>query len=559
MNKTIPTNIAKFLFYLEEDAYQKLEAYLTTLRAYFVSDPDSAEIISDIENRIAEQFIGFTGGAENKQNRIIVIDNVDHVIKTMGSANEFDLPGENTEKEKVVSKRLYRDHDNAVIGGVASGIASYFGIDQLIIRLIFGISILFGGTGLLVYIIFWLAVPEAKNSVQKLEMRGEPITVESVKGIFKEKVDEVKAHGDGRGRFIHRLLNAIRTIFNFIGTKLLPIFGKIVGVLLNIFAILAMLALTTAFIIAFVNGSSLIDYSSKQILGNGVFYLFTLLTTFFLVAIPVLFISALGTLLMGKRPSVAGRLGGILLALWLLALVSGAVLAFNIHDRYNSMTLTEPEYQEATRTINTQEFSKIKASKALSVSVEKGEVYSVELSGRNRDLDTIKLSSADGLLSLSREYQRRKICIFCWPNDVNIKITAPSLEELTASEATRITISGFDGRRLSLLATNASRITFYGNYSDIIASAKNASKVQLKGISENFNAKAESASSVDSRELAVKKAIVEAISASRISVNASDSISGRAERSSHVTQFGNADTSNIRTESASTADEEFNF
>ena len=59
-------------------------------------------------------------------------------------------------------KRLYRSKTNRVIGGVCGGMGEYFGIDPTIIRLIWVILALMGGTGIIAYIIAWIIIPEEK-------------------------------------------------------------------------------------------------------------------------------------------------------------------------------------------------------------------------------------------------------------------------------------------------------------------------------------------------------------------------------------------------------------
>ena len=192
MKKTVSINIGGIIFHIEEDGYDRLKNYLDSVNSYFSSFEDSKEIISDIESRIAEIFLSKL--AANRQTLNII--DVDELIATMGTTQDFDATLENEpesqatsqaeteeapKKEKATgkAKRLYRDTKRKLIGGVSSGIAHYFGIDPLWIRLLFialFINIFFSGLAggtLLTYIILWIVVPanskwEDDSRVKKL-------------------------------------------------------------------------------------------------------------------------------------------------------------------------------------------------------------------------------------------------------------------------------------------------------------------------------------------------------------------------------------------------------
>ncbi|MEN9582580.1 MAG: hypothetical protein RL641_534, partial [Candidatus Parcubacteria bacterium] len=116
MKKTIPTSIANTLFYIEEDTYGELDAYLSSIRLYFASYTDNIEIIKDIESRIAEQFIDYTSGAE-KSARIITKEHVDKLISSMGKPEDFgeDSQEKGTQQEEKKAKtprKFYRDTEH---------------------------------------------------------------------------------------------------------------------------------------------------------------------------------------------------------------------------------------------------------------------------------------------------------------------------------------------------------------------------------------------------------------------------------------------------------------
>ena len=88
--------------------------------------------------------------------------------------------------------RMYRDTDHRIIGGVCSGMGAYWNIDPLIIRIIFAILALTGGLGVLVYLILYIVIPEAKTTAQKIEMKGNPVNIQNIKDSVKKEFDSVR-------------------------------------------------------------------------------------------------------------------------------------------------------------------------------------------------------------------------------------------------------------------------------------------------------------------------------------------------------------------------------
>lgn len=186
MKKALQISLARTLFTIEEDAYAKLDNYLSNLRARFSTTDGKDEIMEDIESRIAEQFL------ESKKN-IITFSEVDMVIASMGSDEEFDEAEKaSSTPKKTSTRKLYRDTNNSVIAGVCSGLGKYFSIDPLLVRIIFVLFVFATGFGVLIYIFMWIFVPEAKTAGQKLEMEGNPVTIDTLSKSIREKIEEVK-------------------------------------------------------------------------------------------------------------------------------------------------------------------------------------------------------------------------------------------------------------------------------------------------------------------------------------------------------------------------------
>jgi phage shock protein PspC (stress-responsive transcriptional regulator) len=320
MKKTIPTSIARTLFYVEEDAYLKLDAYLTEVRAYFATYEDSKDIIDDIESRIQEQLLELS--TQDKSDRIVTEAHIDTLIKTMGRPQEFEgeqAKEDSSSSEPHTNRKLYRDRENAIIGGVASGLATYFGIDPIIVRALFFISIFFGGFGIIAYIFLWFAVPEAKTPTQKLEMEGISVTLEKVKKLVEEKIEEVKSDG-GLKKKTEKVRSAIFDAAQFF----LRTFGKIIGLVCKIIAVAGTAALVTILLIVIID-------SPFTIPNIGATLHYMLIGTIFLLAIiPVIFIGLIGGLLADKKKKTHKTLAGVLGIVWILACITGAVLVFHV-------------------------------------------------------------------------------------------------------------------------------------------------------------------------------------------------------------------------------------
>jgi len=192
MKKTLTINISGTVFHIEEDAYEALNKYMVILKEYFGKDEEGKEIIADIEARIAEIFTEKTG----EKNQAVTLEWVEELIETLGTPENFTeevgeeepLAGQQSRKRK-----LYRDPEQTVIAGVCGGLAAYFNMDPVVIRLIVVLLVMLtSGAGILVYIILWIIVPRALTTTQRLEMKGEEVTVENIEKFLKNEMNAVK-------------------------------------------------------------------------------------------------------------------------------------------------------------------------------------------------------------------------------------------------------------------------------------------------------------------------------------------------------------------------------
>ena len=192
MNKTVNINVAGFAFIIEEVAFDALSNYLNKLGNSISDEAEKKEVIEDIEARIAELFQEYL----TKEHReVIHSKDVQQVIEVLGEPEEIYDDSESftsATEEKSKPKRLYRDVENGMMGGVCSGLAAYFKTDAIWPRIIFLFLFLSFGSGFLLYIVLWIIVPPATTTSQKLEMQGEPVNIDSIKRSFKETKEQIE-------------------------------------------------------------------------------------------------------------------------------------------------------------------------------------------------------------------------------------------------------------------------------------------------------------------------------------------------------------------------------
>ncbi|MBP7408319.1 MAG: PspC domain-containing protein [Flavobacteriales bacterium] len=199
MKKTLTANINGTVFHIEEDAYDTLQRYLANIRAQFAGTEGRDEIMSDIEARIAELFNERLDG----RSQVVTLADVEHVATIMGQPEDFadgepaagpdSAPEERGAPVKRTYKRFFRDPEDKWVGGVLGGLGAYIGMDPLWLRVAMIILVL-ASVGVLIpiYILLWILVPMADSAPDRLQMRGEPVTVENIKRVVEEGAERVK-------------------------------------------------------------------------------------------------------------------------------------------------------------------------------------------------------------------------------------------------------------------------------------------------------------------------------------------------------------------------------
>ena len=267
MKKTLTVNLGGTVFHIDEDAYRLLDNYLSNLKIHFRKEAVADEIIDDIERRISELFAEkLTAGSQ-----VITITDVEEVIARMGKPE--DMEAENDSEPSVgnatrttIHRRLYRNPDDKLLGGVISGMAAYLGWDVTLLRLLLLVVLICGvGTLIPVYIVCWLVIPEARTAAEKLSMRGEAVTVENIGKTVTDGFEKV-ANGvndymksDKPRTFLQKLGDALVMVAGWFFKICLVIFAIICSPLLFVFGVVFVALLFAAVMVAIGGGAALIS------------------------------------------------------------------------------------------------------------------------------------------------------------------------------------------------------------------------------------------------------------------------------------------------------------
>jgi phage shock protein PspC (stress-responsive transcriptional regulator) len=448
MKKTISINISGILFHIEEDGYDSLRKYLDAINTHFSSYSDNQEIISDIENRIAEIFL--SNLKNNKQ--VITAENVEKLVEKMGTIADFvageqdksegkiDLDAEEKEEDpykyvtppnaesggykklvrlenkKILGgvcagfahyfaidplwtrliailllfsgnfklnlgsfdilpdsftlslsfgifaaiayivlwvilpvsydlaedkniKKLYRNPDDKVLGGVSSGLSAYFNFEVLYVRLAFVLLIVAGGSGILIYLILWIITPVASSITERIRMKGGEITLDNIDSTLKENRNPSPSIPESRtktilltpfrilGQVIEAIGSALGPLGEFFLTVIRVIFGLIVFLIGLVCTITPVIGLFV-YLGFFTNDDFVILMSQFPFeLFSNLVPVWLIIAASFLMIIPGIIIILLGLSVLAQKNLIGSRFGLVALGLWLLCV---GISAFQI-------------------------------------------------------------------------------------------------------------------------------------------------------------------------------------------------------------------------------------
>ena len=244
MKKTLTVNLGGTVYHIDDDAYRLLDDYLANLKHFFRKQEGAEEIVNDIEIRIAELFAEKVSAGK----QVITIADVEEIIARVGKPEDFGVSDDESEPHKkeqtassgqgytrtTTARRLFRDPDNKLLGGVASGLAAYFDWDITLVRILMIVLLFVPYCPMIIlYIIGWIIIPEARTAAEKLSMRGEAVTIEN---IGKTVTDGFERVADGVNNFVNS--DKPRTFLQKVGDALVSIAGFFLKACLVVLAII---------------------------------------------------------------------------------------------------------------------------------------------------------------------------------------------------------------------------------------------------------------------------------------------------------------------------------
>jgi len=267
MKKTLSVNLGGSVFHIDEDAYSELMDYLQDVKKHLGEDASSEEVLNDIEQRINELFSQWMQG----QREVVTSADVQKVIGILGRPEQFNDEEEQSaersdqKKESTTGRseerggqhqRLYRDPENAILGGVCSGLGFYLKVSPVLLRILFFLLVWFGGTGLFVYLVCWIIMPEAKTASQRLEMQGEDVNIGNIEKKIREESEKVKERVDGyvKSNQFQKNVHSVSNGFVEVLRVIFKIFFAFIAGVIGLAALFALIVLVTV-LIALVTGS----------------------------------------------------------------------------------------------------------------------------------------------------------------------------------------------------------------------------------------------------------------------------------------------------------------
>lgn len=501
MKKALQITLAGNLFTIEEDAYEKLHTYLNSITEYFSHIADSDDVVEDIEARIAEQLLEKI----QHHNNIVTLIDVTHVMQSMGTIEEISgTTSEETTKfthteEATQTKKLYRSSDDVVVAGVASGLASYFGVDAFAMRIVFAIILFVTGGGFVfVYIAAALLIPQAKTATDKVKMRGGPVTLASFKENFSEQMKTVKENSEEILKPESPVRQNIEKVFYIVGRiirKIVKITVKVIAAFLIIGALFASaIQIFAAGNLIFNYDSPYIDFPLTQVISQPLYFLFILIA-FLLVFIPTFFIGSLGVMIIAGKSKVSGATAMILGGIWIIALILAGTLGIRTALDVRQKIMNLPEYQSATQEFVPAPFTAIELYGNNKVTYVESDTYKVTVNGKQIDIDSTVMTVENTILKIS-DKPSSEFCIICMGRDrLEIEIAAPNINSIriedavdfkgviSKNESVKIMVHdvGFadvtvDTRNLTVDMKDASRLFMQGTTTDIIFIGKDAAR-----------------------------------------------------------------------------------
>ena len=560
MKRTLTVNLNSIVFHIEDDAYEVLSKYLSDIASHFSSEEEKTDIMADIEARIAELF----SERLQRNKEVISMHDVREIIAVMGNPSQFSDGNETTGQEAETAfsatetkkqkgqKRFYRDPENKILGGICSGLATYFNIDVTLVRILL-VILTFISTGfpIVVYLVVWLIAPEAVTASQRLEMQGEDVTIENIKAEFenvKNYVESEKFKSDTK-TFGQRLVEFFGWIVKagviFVGAILA---FPLVIVLFVLFVVLISLLLgLTGLIPAFMFGSTIIPPEENSVL--------LIISLLFVVGAPVFMLIYGLTRSRSKNKSHSRTTYLIAIILWIAGIF---MFVGTVANSSNNWWSNHSNWNVTVNGVNWSNRNARAVNDGVFIDkiVEISEFRYLDVSGLfeieiiNSPYQQLVLSACENFMpEITAEVRGETLVIFYFNhlqttprlrNPVRISLSTDVLERITARGMADIrndSIIKIENLHLDLIG--ASRVNLNVEVeNEIRIESSGASRINLSGKSESIRLNASGASQINTENLKAEHVNVNVSGASSARIYASESLNLNASGASRIIIFG---------------------
>lgn len=559
MKKVINITLSGKIFSIEEDAYQKLSGYLSDIASYYQKKPEMSEVVDDIESAIRDHFIDKMSAHHAE---VLTIDDVSHMIETMGTVHEFETESKESEinsshdQENQAVKRLYRDPKNMILGGVCSGLGHYFQLDPIVFRIAFVLATIFGGWGILVYIIFWLVTPEAKTIQQKLEMEGNPVTLEHIQENVKTAAEQLKKKTKESVEHIKKNEDNIRNIFlapfralGIVLRSLSPIllkFFQVVGAIIGVACIISSVILMTVCI-----GSLISLIMNKEIIENLHFLMIPIqynaliigISTLIIIGIPLLALLHLGIHLAFRTWYLKTSTTLIIGCLWLVALITGLFLAVdNIPTLQKTFDQIDPDSEKITQNISVNNFDQIDIGGTHNITIHQGPTATVRVTGTEKALTLYNLYVTKNHTLTVKHRNTWSCLLWCSIYPLHIDITVTDLEKINLSGSTHTQTDALQLNKIDVSVSGASTLDSNMHVVESTFEISGASEVELHGTAETSDIEVSGASTLNAENFIVQDADIDISGASHGIISVIRSLIAQASGASDLIYIGNPHT-----------------
>jgi len=529
MKKTLTVNLNNSVFHIDSDAYEALHHYLAEVESR-LSESERRDVMADIEARIAELF----SEKLDKGKNVINLEDVDSVISVLGKPNQFadnepDYEASSSANENSSSKqserksrKFYRDPDNAVLGGVASGLAAYLGWDVALIRVILVVLFFLSYSSIIpIYIIVWIVAPAARTVAQKLEMQGEQVTADRI----KEEINNMKNYVNS---------DQFEQKASSVGSRLGEVFSAVFKVLFGIFgAIMAFVGFVVLGALLFVLSLLIFEPSVLTGFTPEIHLLTTSHATLLVVAMLLVVGIPIFVLIYGAIRILTGKKGSnkplswILFLLWvagifLFAGFSARTIVSVVrgdNDKFSFYWQDDVHEETSSQRIPVSDFHSLDVSGNIRVELTQDSVYSLQAVGGNSALSHLQTKVSNGVLRIYTEK-------FHVNRNLTLYVVMPELRGLKVSGASEVNSDNrftSDNMEIELSGMSKANLNVHVN-KEMKVKQSAATELDLQGMAYRLVYSSSGTSHFDANELLVHNARIKGSGAVDLKTNVTDSL-----------------------------------